>query len=135
VLGVDANYRELFYRELLAHYSEDPQMVILSTHLIDEVAEFLDEVMVLKEGRLILAEPVDTLLRHSYSISGSEESVDRYSVGKNVVRVESMGRLKTLTIVQTRTAEDDGAIRELGLEMNAMKLQDVIVGLTNSEGE
>ena len=135
VLGVDANYRELFYRELLAHYSEHPRMVILSTHIIDEVAELLDDVMILKEGRLILAEPVDSLLRQSYSVSGAGEVVDRYSLGRNVIREESIGRLKTATIVQARTGDDDRAIRELGLEMNARTLQDIFVGLTNSEGE
>jgi ABC-2 type transport system ATP-binding protein len=135
VLGVDANYRELFYRELLAHCSEHPQMVILSTHLIDEVAELLDDVMILKEGRLILAEPVDSLLRQTYSVSGSGEVVDRYSLGKNVIREESMGRLTVTAIMQARTGEDDRTIRELGLEMNARTLQDIFVGLTNSEGE
>ena len=133
VLGVDANYRELFYRELLAHYGEHPQMIVLSTHLIDEVAEFLDKVMVLKEGRLILDESADTMLRQSYSVSGATEVVDRYSAGKNVIREESIGRLKVSTIKQDRTGEDDRSIEELGLEVSKRRLQEIIVGLTNSE--
>ena len=135
VLGVDANYRELFYRELLAHYGEQPQMVVLSTHLIDEVAEFLDSVMVLKEGRLILSESVDSLLRESYSVSGASELVDRFSAGKNVIREESVGRLKESTIKQERTGEDDRSIRELGLDMSRRRLQEIVIGLTNPEGE
>ncbi len=135
VLGVDANNRELFYRELLAHYSEQPQMIVLSTHLIDEVAEFLDRVMVLKEGRLILSESVDSLLRESYSVSGAGELVDRFSAGKNVIREESVGRLKMSTIKQERTGEDDRSIEELGLDMSKRRLQEIIIGLTNSEGE
>jgi ABC-2 type transport system ATP-binding protein len=85
-------------------------MVVLSTHLIDEVADFLDSVMVLKRGRLILSESVDTLLRESYSVSGASELVDRFSAGKNVIREESVGRLKSPH--QTRThGEDDRSIR------------------------
>jgi ABC-2 type transport system ATP-binding protein len=133
VLGVDANYRELFYRELLAHYGEHPQTIVLSTHLIDEVAEFLDRVLVLKEGRLILDESADTMLRESYSVSGAREVVDRYSAGKNVIREESIGRLKVSTIKQERTGEDDRSIEELGLEVSKRRLQEIIVGLTNSK--
>jgi len=42
MLGLDANHRDLFYRELLAHYSASPSTVILSTHLIEEAAALLE---------------------------------------------------------------------------------------------
>lgn len=40
VLGLDARHRDLFYRTLLRRYSEDPCTVVLSTHLIEEAADF-----------------------------------------------------------------------------------------------
>jgi ABC-2 type transport system ATP-binding protein len=33
-LGLDANHRDLFYKELVAHYNAAPNTVIVSTHLI-----------------------------------------------------------------------------------------------------
>ncbi len=135
VLGVDATHREMLYRELLAQYSEHPRMVLVSTHLIDEAASIFEEVIILNEGRLILAEPVEPLLSRAYSVSGAGEAVDRYSSGKNVIREESLGRLKTATIVQSRSADDNQMIRELGLDMSAKRLQDIFVGLTNYEEE
>src|SRR5262249_40772508 len=37
-LGLDAVARQLFYDRLLADYAEHPRTIVLSTHLIDEVA-------------------------------------------------------------------------------------------------
>jgi len=110
-------------------------MVLVSTHLIDEAANIFEEVIILDEGKLILAEPVEPLLRRAYSVSGAGEAVDRYSSGKNVIREESLGRLKAATIVQERSDEDNRMIRQLGLEMSTKRLQDVFVGLTNYEEE
>ena len=47
VLGLDANHRELFYRILLAKYGEKPFTVVLSTHLIEEVASIIEDVVIL----------------------------------------------------------------------------------------
>ena len=38
-LGLDAVARQLFYDRLLADYAEHPRTVVLSTHLIEEIAE------------------------------------------------------------------------------------------------
>ncbi len=38
-LGLDAGARQIFYDRLLADYAEHPRTILLSTHLIDEVAE------------------------------------------------------------------------------------------------
>ena len=43
VLGLDANHREMFYKELIANYSVHPKTIIISTHLIEEVADTLEE--------------------------------------------------------------------------------------------
>ena len=45
---------------ILHNYSEDAAVVI-STHLIDDIEKVLDEVLVLKEGRLLLQSGVDEL--------------------------------------------------------------------------
>jgi ABC-2 type transport system ATP-binding protein len=32
VLGLDANHRDMFYKELLKNYSEKPKTIVISTH-------------------------------------------------------------------------------------------------------
>jgi len=132
VLGLDAAHRELFYRELIANYSEHPRMVIIATHLIDEVAELLEQVIILDNGEIVLAEPVDSVLQLAYSVSGDGSSVDDYTRDKKVIREETIGRFKRATIFQKRDSDDKARIRELGLEVTSARLQEVFISLTGS---
>jgi energy-coupling factor transporter ATP-binding protein EcfA2 len=52
-LGLDAVARQIFYDRLLADYAEHPRTVLLSTHLIDEVANLLEHVVVIDRGRIV----------------------------------------------------------------------------------
>jgi ABC-2 type transport system ATP-binding protein len=131
VLGLDANHRDLFYKELVTHYSAAPSTVILSTHLIEEAAALLEEVIVIKEGQILLTQPVEELLQLAYTVSGSQENVDRYIAGKKVIREEALGRFKTATIFQKRGSADQGALSQLGLDLAPARLQELFISLTN----
>ncbi|MDO4285682.1 MAG: ABC transporter ATP-binding protein [Eubacteriales bacterium] len=58
--GVDPAARDYILQTILRGYSEDAVMV-LSTHLIGDIEKVLDEVIFLKEGRVVLQEGVDQL--------------------------------------------------------------------------
>jgi ABC-2 type transport system ATP-binding protein len=131
VLGLDANHRDLFYRELISHFNEVPNTVILSTHLIEEVARLLEDVIMLREGKMLLAQPVESILQLAYTVSGDQESVDRFSADKKVISRETLGRFKSATLYQTRTAADEQMMSQLGLDLIPAKLQDVFISLTN----
>jgi ABC-2 type transport system ATP-binding protein len=131
VMGMDANHRELFYKELLAHYTAAPHTVILSTHLIEEAAGLLEEVILINEGQILLTQPVEELLRLAYTVSGSQENVDRYVSGKKVIREEILGRFKAATIYQKRNGTDQEALAQLELDLTPARLQDLFISLTN----
>lgn len=131
VLGLDANYRDLFYKELISHYNEIPNTVILSTHLIEEVARLLEDVIILKEGSMLISQPVESILQLAYTVSGDQESVDRYASDKKVISREILGRYKSATIYQNRTGADEELMSQLGLDLMPAKLQDVFISLTN----
>ena len=131
VLGLDANHRDLFYKELLAHYNAAPNTVILSTHLIEEAAGLLEEVIIIKEGQILLTQPVEELLQLAYTVSGSQENVDRYTAGKKVIREEALGRFKAATIYQKRNGTDQETLAQLGLDLTPARLQELFISLTN----
>jgi ABC-2 type transport system ATP-binding protein len=131
VLGLDANHRDLFYRELLARYNATGQTVILSTHLIEEAAGLLEEVTIIKEGEILLNQAVEGVLQLAYTVSGSQENVDRYTAGKKVIREEALGRFKAATIYQPRSASDQEAMAQLGLDLAPARLQELFISLTN----
>lgn len=131
VLGLDANHRDLFYRELLARYQAAPNTVILSTHLIEEAATLLEEVIILKEGQVLFARPVDELLQLAYVVSGSQENIDRYAEGKRVIREEALGRYKSITVYQPCSSADQEMLARLGLDQAPARLQELFINLTN----
>lgn len=58
--GVDPAARDYILKTIKSNYSEDAT-VIISTHLIQDVEQILDEVVFLKEGKVMLHSDVDEL--------------------------------------------------------------------------
>jgi ABC-2 type transport system ATP-binding protein len=131
VLGLDANHRDLFYKELIAHYDKYQNTVLLSTHLIEEAAGLLEDVIVIKEGRILLSQPAEEVLQLGYTVSGSKETVDQYAASKKVIREEVLGRYKAATIFQRRNGSDQRELDQLGLDLTSARLQELFISLTN----
>ncbi len=65
-LGMDAVAREVFYRTVLADYTEHPRTIVMSSHLIEEIQDLLDHVLFVHEGRIIERGDTDEVrLRHT----------------------------------------------------------------------
>lgn len=135
VLGLDAANRELFYRLLIEYYSEHPKTMIISTHLIDEVAEILEYVVIIRQGEIVLNRPIEDIFQLAYAVSGDSTGVDKYTRGKNVIHEETIGRYKAATIFQERNSGDEELIRKLGLDTGTARLQEVFINLTDSPKE
>lgn len=58
--GVDPAARDFILKTILTNYNEDAS-VIISTHLISDIEKVLDDVIFIKNGRLILHKPVDEI--------------------------------------------------------------------------
>ncbi len=58
--GVDPATRDYILRTIISNYNEDA-VVIISTHLIADIESVLDDVIFLKEGRVVLHKPADTI--------------------------------------------------------------------------
>lgn len=58
--GVDPAARDYILKTIISNYSEDAT-VIISTHLIQDVEQILDDVVFLKEGKVMLHSDVDEL--------------------------------------------------------------------------
>ena len=132
VLGLDAKHREMFYKELIAHYGEHPKTIVLSTHLISEIAELLEQVVIIKAGEILLSQPVEQILQLAYTVSGLQEKVDQYAQGKPVLREESLGKYKATTVYQKWGSQDRETISQLGLDITPPKLQELFISLTSS---
>lgn len=53
VLGIDSLYRELFYDVLRKQHALRQNLIIISTHLIDEVEPVLEDVVIIDHGHVV----------------------------------------------------------------------------------
>lgn len=131
VLGLDANHRELFYRELLEKYAEHPFTAVVSTHLIDEVAGMMEDVVLLRRGRLLYSGSREELLDQGYTVSGKASLVDQYREGHPWIGEERLGGLKAAYF----WGEPAPVEVPEGLELSSLDLQKLFVRLTEEEVE
>ncbi|EJR34608.1 MULTISPECIES: ABC transporter ATP-binding protein [Bacillus] len=133
--GLDAAHRELFYSLLLEDYGEYPRTIILSTHLVEEVTHVIEDVIIIKEGRLVVQSSVEDLLQKGHIISGHKDKVTKFLMGKNVVKRELYGNKEISTIWQKLSTKDYQLIETEGLEMDRVTLQKLFIYITDKEGE
>lgn len=134
-LGLDAVARNIFYDRLLADYAENPRTIVLSTHLIDEVANMLEHVVVVDKGRLMLDMGADDARAAAVTISGRAAAVHEFVGSRPVIRRQGVGSLAAVTVEMTLTAADREALRQLDLQVEPVSLQDYIVRATTAQHE
>lgn len=131
-LGLDAVARQLFYDRLLTDYAEHPRTVVLSTHLIDEVSNLLEHVVVIDDGRIIIDRDADDLRGAATDVVGTRAAVDAFVTGRTVLHRSAIGGLASATLSELDAA-DRSAATAAGLELSPVSLQTLIVRLTTSD--
>lgn len=128
VLGLDANHRDLFYQVLLEKYSKTPSTIVISTHLIEEVSNVIEDIIIIKSGKIYKNETRDELLSKGYTVSGRATQIDAFITDKNVIGVDVLGGLKTAYVLGTLNRNE---IPD-GIEVAKLDLQKLFIQLTNA---
>jgi ABC-2 type transport system ATP-binding protein len=133
-LGLDAVARQLFYDRLLQDYAEHPRTVILSSHLIDEVANLIERVLLIDKGRILMDEDTDSVRDRAATIVGDTTAVEEFIAGREVLHRESLGRVTSVTVLGRLTPDDHARLAAAGLDTAPVSLQQLIVRTTQREG-
>ncbi|MHA8110877.1 ATP-binding cassette domain-containing protein [Lactobacillaceae bacterium Melli_B4] len=131
-LGLDANHRELFYAELIQSYSSSPRTFIISTHLIDEVANIVSDVAIINDGLIKVNGEAESVLNNAHSITGPANELDAYCDGLNVIGSKHLGNLKTNYVYGPL---NDGRRVPDTVKITGLDLQTLFIYLTKREGE
>ncbi|MDY4889680.1 MAG: ABC transporter ATP-binding protein [Sphaerochaetaceae bacterium] len=129
VLGLDANHREMFYKLLLEDCSRDPKVIVVSTHLIEEVAPLVERFIILKEGKVLMEKSAESMDAYASSVTGPKESVESYVARFQILGRSFIGKLETAYIV----GQPDDAPQ--GLTVQNLDVQRLFIELTNTKKE
>ncbi|GIN90889.1 ABC transporter ATP-binding protein [Siminovitchia terrae] len=132
-LGLDAVSRGIFYDRLMEDYVKNPRTIILSTHLIDEVSNLLEHVLVIKDGELMIDQDAEELRGMAYTVTGKSAQVEAYLAGKEIVHQEPFGGLLSATVIGNGNSSDQKQAETCGLEVTPVSLQQLIVYLTTGK--
>jgi ABC-2 type transport system ATP-binding protein len=60
-LGLDILYRKQFYQRLLEDYFDEDKTILITTHQVEEIEHILTDVLFIRDGKITLDAPMDTL--------------------------------------------------------------------------
>ena len=134
-LGMDAPSRYAFYDLLLEDYLAHPRTIILSSHLIVEIENLLEHVVILDRGRVLVADEAETLRTQGLRVTGRGAELEKLLpslTGVTVLATRSLGPTSQTTLTGPpdllRAAESE--LRAAGMEITGIDLQDLVVHLT-----
>lgn len=131
--GLDAVARQLFYDRLLDDYSTCPRTILLSTHLIDEVADLLEHVVMIDKGRVVLDAAADELRGSAVTVSGPALAVDDFVTGRRVLHRRKIGSRASVTIADALDAASKAKAKALHLKLEPLSLQQLMVHTSNGQ--
>ena len=130
VAGLDIIAREQFYRLLLEEYQATGRTFLLSTHIIEEAANVLEEVIILRNGELLTKTGTQSLLDSARYVTGRAEEVDAATAGLEVHHAENLGRSRAAAVF----LREGQSLREgCDLTVQPMSLQQIFVALCGEE--
>ena len=130
--GMDAGVRKDFYRALLRDYLQKPRNIIFSSHLLNEVEDVLEDILLLQEGEKRLHLSVSDLKEFAVALRGKKEVIFDLTAGQEIYYQKSMGKDHSYIVIRRDSA--DGILKKssaAGVEILPVKADDLCVYLTN----
>lgn len=117
LLGFDAVMRKEFYEMLNDSFEKHPKLIIVSTHMIDEIAKSAQRVMILDKGRLIFEADINDIDEKAYVITGRTADVDSIVGNLNVISKKILGSHTSAFIYDERGKVPAGvSVQSVGLQ-------------------
>ena len=130
VAGLDVVAREQFYQLLLEEYTETGRTFVLSTHIIEEAADVMEEVIILDHGKILLKENTQELVDRARYVTGLADQVDGATAGLPCHHVENIGRSKAVTVL---LPEGEELNQGYDVTVQPVNLQKLFVALCGEE--
>ena len=129
-LGLDAVARQIFYDRLIEEYAKWPRTIMLSSHLIDEVSNLIERVLVIDGGRIVMDETADDARGQATNLVGDAGVVEGAVAGYEIIHRETLGRVTSVTILGSLPDDKRAELAEAGVDFAPVSLQQLIVRRT-----
>jgi len=121
VLGFDAIIRNQFNNLLLESYQNRPRIIIVSTHLIDEIAKVTEWLIIINNGKIMLHTDLADIDERAYTLMGPTQAVTPLLSGLNCMNTTEVGD-RMLAYVY-----DERITPPRGVTLDRLPLQDFFI--------
>ncbi len=126
-LGFDAIMRDQFNSLLLESYHAHPRVIIVSTHLIDEIAKVTERLIIINKGRILLETGIEDIDEKSYTLSGPANKVLPLINDLNCIGKTTAGSMMAAHIY------DDRITPPQGVTLDRLSLQDFFINIVGGK--
>jgi ABC-2 type transport system ATP-binding protein len=127
VLGFDPVMREQFNTLLYESYAARERIIIISTHLVDEIAQITEKLIVLDKGKIRLQTDLADIDEHAYTLTGPRTTLAPLVETLNCIGRTTAGSILSARIYDKRVDLPAGVTRE------QLSLQDFFVALVGGQ--
>ena len=128
VLGFDAIMRVEFYDMLIESFRKHPRIIIVSTHIIEEIAKTIHKLIIIDKGSVRFFGTLQSVETKAFSISGLQKDVEAATQNLNVIGQETVGGLVTTYIF------DNPPEQTASFETHPLSLQDFFIQMVGHKG-
>lgn len=128
VLGFDAIMRVEFYEMLTESFQKHPRIIIVSTHIIEEIAKTIQKLIIIDKGCIRFFDTLQAVETKAFRVSGLKKDVDAATENLNVIGQDAVGGLVTSYLFDIPPAET------ASLEIQPLSLQDFFIQMVGHKG-
>jgi len=128
VLGFDALMRVEFYDMLTESFRKHPRIILVSTHIIEEIAKTIQKLILIDRGSVRFFDTLQAVETKAFCISGLQKDVEAATKDRNVIGQDAVGGLVTSYIFDT-SPEETGS-----LEIRPLSLQEFFIQMVGHKG-
>lgn len=128
VLGFDAIMRVEFYDMLIESFRKHPRIIIVSTHIIEEIAKTIHKLIIIDKGSVRFFDTLQSVETKAFSISGLQKDVEAATQNLNVIGQDMVGGLVTTYIF------DNPPEQTASFETHPLSLQDFFIQMVGHKG-
>ena len=128
VLGFDAIMRVEFYDMLTESFRKHPRIIIVSTHIIEEIAKTIQKLIIIDKGSVRFFDTLQSVETKAFRISGLQKDVEAATQNRNVIGQDTVGGLVTTYIF------DNPPEQTASLEIHPLSLQDFFIQMVGHKG-
>lgn len=128
VLGFDAIMRVEFYDMLAESFRRHPRIIIVSTHIIEEIAKTIQKLIIIDKGSIRFFDTLQSVEAKAFSVSGLQKDVSAATQNLHIIGQDTVSGLVTSYIFDTPPKQT------ASLEIHPLSLQDFFIQMVGHKG-